>query len=532
MTIAYVNAGTLASGNALTSITPALPASITAGNLLLAVVDKANLNAITLPAGWTLISDNQNATFRGICAYKIATGSDVAQAFTWTGSTTDVVACIYQYSGVVGIGNTQKNSGSTNPHTCPAITTSQPNSMAVYIDTSNDAATNLGNPSGWVDDNSVRASTGGIDVGHKSIATSGTSTGSISANGGASWYLMFNIELLSVAPIDAPATSSGSASTSTLAGYGIASPAESTGALTSTSSYIFAIGCFITSTVDATTLADRKYIGSGIGLSSSQISAEASIVWHANLIVTAIAAVSGAIVGERITNSIASSAATIADNAKGNFNLNLNAASTGEFTSSASVLRAIAAAASASAALSSVAAVKAQYYLLVQSIANVIDGVQFINEYWDGWAYNLNNEAPSFYEQYKFNSFAKLGQNYYGLNDSGIHLLSGSNDNGSQIHSLIKTGQSDYDDASLKTIPTIYAGARSPQEIILTASVDSNPDYDYIFIGTPTELAPVRVKLGRGLKGRYWQLEVRNKNGAYIEIDQLDIPSVSTSRKV
>lgn len=198
----------------------------------------------------------------------------------------------------------------------------------------------------------------------------------------------------------------------------------------------------------------------------------------------------------------------------------------------ADVIRDISALASSGLTVASTASAQASYHLIAESIANVIDGVQFVNDYWDGWAYNLNIEAGSFYENFKFNSFAKLGNNYYGMASDGIHLLTGENDNGVDINSMIKTGSDDYDDSTVKTIPVIYASARSDKEMILNAKVDDNPAYDYTFIGKPGEIAPIRVKLGRGLKGRNWIIEIRNRDGAYIEIDQLDIPSVSTSRNV
>jgi len=198
----------------------------------------------------------------------------------------------------------------------------------------------------------------------------------------------------------------------------------------------------------------------------------------------------------------------------------------------ADVIKYISASVSSGLSASSSASAQASYHLLAESIATIIDGIQYVNDYFDGWAYNLNNEAPSFYENFKFNSFAKLGQNYYGMSGDGIHLLSGDNDNGVDINSLIKTGMDNFDDPTLKTIPTIYASARSSKEIILNAKVDEHPDYDYSFIGKPGEIAPIRVKLGRGLKGLNWAIEIRNKDGAFIEIDQLEIPSVSTSRKV
>jgi hypothetical protein len=167
-----------------------------------------------------------------------------------------------------------------------------------------------------------------------------------------------------------------------------------------------------------------------------------------------------------------------------------------------------------------------------ESIANLMDGVAFVNDYWDGWSYNLSLEAASFYENFKFNSFAKLGKNYYGMNEDGIHLLNGDDDDGAEIDVSVKTGKSDYGDISLKTIPVIFAGAQSDKEMLLTASVDSYPDYTYQFIGRPGDISAIRVKLGRGLKGRYWQFELRNKDGADFNMDELDIPEIATNRRV
>lgn len=179
-----------------------------------------------------------------------------------------------------------------------------------------------------------------------------------------------------------------------------------------------------------------------------------------------------------------------------------------------------------------VGAASASYKVSAESIAKVIDGIAFIADYWDGWAYNLNTEAPSFYEQFKFNSFARIGNEYYGMNSDGICKLTGYVDGTEDINVVATTGKSELGDNNLKVAPVVYAGARSDREMLLTARVDNNPDYTYEFIGSTEELAAVRVKLGRGLVGRYWAFELLNQGGAYIEVDSLDIPAVPTSRRV
>lgn len=206
--------------------------------------------------------------------------------------------------------------------------------------------------------------------------------------------------------------------------------------------------------------------------------------------------------------------------------------STLEVTGSASAFRAIEGIISSGLTISSIGVANATYHLTAESIGQILSGIEFVADYFDGWAYNLNTGAGTQYEQFKFNSFGKLGDQYYGLNETGIYLLSGADDAGTDIDAVVTLGKTDFGDSALKTIPVVYAGARSEREMLMTVDVDQFPQYEYTFIGTTGELAPVRVKLGRGLKGLYWTFEFRNKDGAYMEIDMLDIPITSTSRKV
>jgi hypothetical protein len=203
-----------------------------------------------------------------------------------------------------------------------------------------------------------------------------------------------------------------------------------------------------------------------------------------------------------------------------------------QVTVGVSVIKEIHAAIQSGMSVSAVIAAAAEYYLSVESLAYISSVAEFISNYFDGWAYNLNTEAAAFYEQYRFNSFARNGNNYYGMNEDGIHVLTGDTDNGEDIDAMITLPKTDFGQKALKTIPEVFASASSEREMKLTSRVDEYPDYDYTFIGKPGVLAPVRVKLGRGLKGRMWQLEIKNKEGAYMEIDALDIPVTALSRMV
>jgi hypothetical protein len=176
--------------------------------------------------------------------------------------------------------------------------------------------------------------------------------------------------------------------------------------------------------------------------------------------------------------------------------------------------------------------VSANYHVSAESLAYIINGIQFLNDFWDGWAYNLKTGAASMYEDFKFNSFLRVGNEYYGLNDDGLHLLGADDDAGEEIKAIFTTGRSDYGVNYTKKIPAIYAGAKTDKPLLMTVRVDGKPAYTYAFQSAPGELSRCRVKLGRGLEGAYWQLEVSNQDGADFDLDSIDIQLEPNHRKI
>ena len=151
-----------------------------------------------------------------------------------------------------------------------------------------------------------------------------------------------------------------------------------------------------------------------------------------------------------------------------------------------------------------------------------------------GITYNMNNGAPALYDGFAFNSFAigKGGKAHYGLNAAGICILSGEDDDGEPINAVSTTGKDDQQDITIKTVPVIYVGAISSSVMKLTAIVDAHPPYTYDFDRKSEVIEPARLKPGKGLTGRYWQFELSNSDGAFMAVDSMDIPFVSTSRRV
>jgi hypothetical protein len=202
---AYVNNGSTAGSNGATSISPALPASLVNGNLLLGVVFSDNNATHTWSgSGWLKLDQViQSANFTASLGWRLVDGSEAAPTISWTGS----VACggaLWQLSGTAPtsmFGATSSNSGAGNPHTTTGINTTRNGSRVVYIDIAS-TNTDLAEPAGgWLENQDSGASAGSFrrTIGGKDIATSGSASGNISANGSTGNWVQWQIELLAPA---------------------------------------------------------------------------------------------------------------------------------------------------------------------------------------------------------------------------------------------------------------------------------------------------------------------------------------------
>ncbi len=171
------------------------------------------------------------------------------------------------------------------------------------------------------------------------------------------------------------------------------------------------------------------------------------------------------------------------------------------------------------------------YFLSAQSIAEAITGSLFIADFTDGWAYNLNTGAASFYEDFKFNSFALIDGQYFGANASGIFAIGGNDDDGADINAVVTLGKSDLDAPTNKRVPAVYASAESELPLRLTCRVEGEA-YTYELDRETGEMSVSKAKPGKGLSGVYWELEVSNQQGADFTIDKLEIITEPGKRRV
>ncbi|MBF0517888.1 MAG: Ig-like domain repeat protein, partial [Nitrospirae bacterium] len=155
---------------------------------------------------------------------------------------------------------------------------------------------------------------------------------------------------------------------------------------------------------------------------------------------------------------------------------------------------------------------------------------------------NINTGAVTEYTGYDFNGFCQWGDGYFAEGDSGIYILGGQTDDGSPINCRIKTSKTQLKNArgggesSIKHIPAVYAVVKTPQPYVFKAVTDDG--IEHVYQPEATEAArsegttPRKIKLGKGMKGRYWQFAIETTAGAPLEIESFEPEVAATSRRV
>lgn len=147
------------------------------------------------------------------------------------------------------------------------------------------------------------------------------------------------------------------------------------------------------------------------------------------------------------------------------------------------------------------------------------------------------------YTNFAFNSFATIGGVTYGCKAAGIYSLSGSSDAGTTIDSAATTGITDFSDEKnlalghyQKRVDSAFVNVRlvDLDSLKLRVTVDEIVDRLYPIVSPRTVLgglSPVRVKLGKGIQGRNWQLGIENVAGADFELERIDVDVIQLSRR-
>jgi len=147
---------------------------------------------------------------------------------------------------------------------------------------------------------------------------------------------------------------------------------------------------------------------------------------------------------------------------------------------------------------------------------------------------NTKTNGISTYTKYNFNSFFKIGSDYYGCSTSGLYKLVGDTDAGSEIQATLSTPVQDFDSQKLKAIRDCYAYIRSSGDINVRLITNEQTDRSgYVLAYDNVDgIHRRRVKVAQGLRGTTWQCIITNESGAAFELKQVDVIPKELDRSI
>lgn len=145
------------------------------------------------------------------------------------------------------------------------------------------------------------------------------------------------------------------------------------------------------------------------------------------------------------------------------------------------------------------------------------------------WAMNTRTGGVTEYQNYDFNSFARIGTKYYGATADGLYELSGEDDDGTDVVATIRSGYSQWAGAHLHSFKGVYLAVRGGGDFILRLITGDGEEYNYAV--TAENMRTTRVHMGKGLRARYFAFELISA-GQGFDLETLEFIPLVANRRV
>ena len=151
-----------------------------------------------------------------------------------------------------------------------------------------------------------------------------------------------------------------------------------------------------------------------------------------------------------------------------------------------------------------------------------------------GLRLNFRGKAPAQYENFDFESMAHLGDRPVGIDENGIYeLFAGDTDNGENIEAYFDLPQTNLQTSYNKRLRSIFLGCRADGDLFITIKDDGENEHTYQV--HPTKVGKQhtsKLPCGRKFhKGCYFSIRIGNVNGAYFDIDYMQILPIMLPRQ-
>jgi len=150
------------------------------------------------------------------------------------------------------------------------------------------------------------------------------------------------------------------------------------------------------------------------------------------------------------------------------------------------------------------------------------------------WVVNTLNGAVTNYEDFTFNSFARMGQKYVGASSDGIYELNGDDDAGTDIIATVKSGLAQMVGQSRFTqFRGAYLGVRSDVEgkHKFFMKLETGDGVERTYGVNVKNMETTKIHLGKGLRARYFSFELTS-TGQDFDLDTVEFVPILASRRV
>jgi hypothetical protein len=147
------------------------------------------------------------------------------------------------------------------------------------------------------------------------------------------------------------------------------------------------------------------------------------------------------------------------------------------------------------------------------------------------YLYNTETGSVTTYDNFNFTLATRFGTKHIFGSPTGLYEFGGTTDAGAAIQAQLQTIAYNFGTSNLKQIPEVYLGVKANNSIVLKVNVDDKASAYYKLSQHTQSLRTERVKLGKGLIGRYFQFELIT-SASNFNMESIEFYPVVLRRKI
>lgn len=151
------------------------------------------------------------------------------------------------------------------------------------------------------------------------------------------------------------------------------------------------------------------------------------------------------------------------------------------------------------------------------------------------WVMNSQSLAHSYYDDFvDFNSAVQIGRQVFFLTPDGLYELGGDSNDGEIIEAEVVTGQMDFGTIDRKRIEQFDLGYTAKGDLEAVVSCEGfQPSQPQLLEARLMNTARTsRIRIGKGMVGKYWKVELRNREGSDFELFSMQAKVAISTRRM